>query len=186
MSLKIIDKNLRTITTNASKLNGLIHDTGMLILAHAMEHGDCTRALSLVKAMPASMRKTMLVAWFEKYSPIRVIEANGKVGMLKDSAKGFVPFNLEGAAAEPFYVIAERTPEAKPFDLAAMMKFVEATVKRIEKNVTEGNVPDADRSTAEALLEQMRGIKVTKVVADNDPNNIPLVDIANPRIAAAA
>ena len=174
MSLKLIDKNIKTITTNAQKVNVLIHSTGMLILRHANEHGDCTRALSLVKAMPASMRRTMLVAWFEKYSPIRVIESNDKVGMLKDSAKGFVAFNIEGADAEPFYVIAGKTPEVKPFDLAAMLKFIEGSVKRVEKQLSEGNVPDADRSTAEALLAQMKGVKIEKIVPANDPNKLVL------------
>ena len=35
MSLKIIDRNIRTITGNISKLNDLIHTTAVLILSHA-------------------------------------------------------------------------------------------------------------------------------------------------------
>ena len=179
MSLKKIDAQIKRITTNAQKLNVLIHDVGMMILEHAREHGDCTRALALVKAMPASHRRTMLVAWFDKYSPIRVILSNDKVGMLKDSAKGFVAFNLDGAAAEPFYLIAEATPEAKPFDLAAMIRFVEQTAKRIEKQVEEGRVSEQDVPTAQRLIEQIKAVKVERVVPANDPNNLELHPAAN-------
>lgn len=179
MSLKKIDSNIKRIVTNAAKLNVLIHETALLVLGHAAEHGDCTRALALVKAMPASHRRTMLIAWFDKYSPIRVILANDKVGMLKDTAKGFVAFNVEGATAEPFYAIAEATPEKPPFDLNAMLKFIESAAKRVQTQIDEGRVPDADVSTAQALIASIKAVKVERVVPANDPNNIELAPAAN-------
>jgi len=72
--MKTIKANLKKIGLSGHKLNVLIHDTGVLIMEHAKEHKDgADTALALVKAMPASMRRTMLIAWFNEFSPIRVI-----------------------------------------------------------------------------------------------------------------
>jgi len=180
MSLKTIDKNIKTITTNAAKLNILIHDTAMLIMSHAKEHGDCSRALTLANAMPASMRRTMLVAWFDKYSPIRVIQANNKVGILKPTAKTYVEWNLEGAAAEPFYELAEAVPEKPALDFNALMQMVQRLSKQIEKKIEEGAIVDEDIESAKAVARAVAGLKVERVhVQDNEKKvERPLTDLA--------
>jgi len=163
MSLKVIDKNIKTITTNAAKLNVLIHQTAMLIMGHAKEHGDCSRALTLVNAMPASMRRTMLVAWFDKYSPIRVVQTNNRVGILKATAKNYVEWNLEGADAEPFYELAEAIPEKPALDFAALVEMVKRLGKTIEKKIDDGAVVDTDIESAKALARAVSGLKVERV-----------------------
>ncbi len=163
MSLKKIDANIRLITTNAAKLNGRIHDTAVLIAAHAEEHGDCTRALALIKAMPASMRRAMLILWFNTFTPIRVSLANDKVGMLKDGQKGFVAFDVEGGNALPFYELAkeekEDTGEATLADVLAMM---ERLAKRVSKLVADGKVVANDR---EAIETHVKGLEAMAKVA---------------------
>jgi hypothetical protein len=164
MSLKIIDKNIRSITGNIAKLNGLIHDTGMLIMRHANDHGDCTRALVLVKAMPASFRRGLLVGWFERNSPIRMNLTNDKVGMLKAEAKGYTPFNLEAAAAVPFYVEAStKAPgEAKQYDTEAFDKAFDSFISRMNKQIKDGNVPEGDLAAIEARINVLAAyLKVT-------------------------
>lgn len=165
MSLKVIDRNIKSVATNASKLNLLIHNTGILILEHAKEHGDCTRALSLVKAMPASMRKTMLVLWFSTYSPIRVMEKNDKVGMLKDTAKGYTPFDIEAARETAFFDLAEQNPE-KTYDFKALVALVERLGKTIEKKIEDGKVPEEDKASAEAIAAQIKSLNFKRVVAE--------------------
>jgi hypothetical protein len=159
MSLKNIDSNIKRITTNAKKLNDLIHSTAMLVIEHAKEHGDCTRALSLVKAMPASMRRTMLVLWFDTYTPIRVVEKNDKVGILKQAAKGYVEWDIDGAAATPFYELAEQNAEEKTYDYAALVAMVERLGKQIDKKIEEGKVPVEDYEKAKALARSVAGLK---------------------------
>lgn len=166
MSLKKIDANIKTVTTNAAKLNTLIHETGVMVLEHAKEHGDCTRALSLVKAMPASMRRTMLVLWFETYSPIRVKFTADKVGILKADAKNFTDWDIEGAKATPFFELAEQNPE-KSYDFEALVKMVQGLAKQIEKKVEEGKVPDADKASALALAAKVSGLKLGRVAAND-------------------
>lgn len=162
MSLRIIDKNIRTITTNAAKLNLLIHNTAVLIVEHAKEHGDCTRALTLVKAMPASMRRTMLVLWFNTYTPIRVQEKNDKVGILKDNAKGFTPWDIEGGKETPFFDLAEQNPE-KTYDFAALVKMVERIGKQIDKKIEDGKVPAEDIESAKAIRDRVNSLKFERV-----------------------
>lgn len=163
MSLKIIDKNIRSITGNIAKLNDLIHTTAMLILSHANDHGDCTRALVLVKAMPASFRRGLLVGWFERNSPIRMNLTNDKVGMLKAEAKGYTPFNLEAAAAVPFYVEQTKAPgEAKQYDTEAFDKAFDSFIARMNKQIKDGNVPEGDVAAIEARINVLAAyIKVT-------------------------
>ncbi len=151
MTLKKIDANIRLITTNAAKLNGRIHDTAVLIAAHANEHGDCTRALTLVKAMPASMRRAMLILWFNTFTPIRVSLANDKVGMLKDGQKAFVAFNLVGGEAVPFYELAKAEKEAEDATLDDVREMIERLSKRVAKLVTEGKVAANDKGNIETL-----------------------------------
>lgn len=161
-ALKNIDRNIRTITTNAAKLNMLIHETGVMVLEHAKEHGDCTRALALVKAMPASMRRTMLVLWFETYSPIRIREANDKVGILKEAAKGYTDWDIEGAKETPFFELANQNPE-KSYSFEDLVKMVERLSKQIEKKIEEGKVPEGDVASAQALAITIGGLKVERV-----------------------
>lgn len=173
MSLKKIKGNIRRITTNAQKLNVLIHETGVLILEHAQAHGDCTEALNLVKAMPASMRRTMLVLWFDTYSPIRVALQNDKVGLAKAESKNFKPFDIEAAKATPFYELAEQNPE-KSYDFAALVKMVESLGKQIEKKIADGKVPVEDRASAEAVARKVQSLRferVTEVTELDEPAN---------------
>jgi len=158
MTLKIIDRNVKRIVTNGQKLNVLIHETAVLIAEHAKQHGDCTRALALVKAMPASMRRTMLVLWFDTFTPIRVSLTNDKVGMLKETAKTYVPFDIEGGKAKPFYELAEETPE-KSYDFAALVKMVESLGKQIEKKIDEGKVKPTDTEAARNIALTVQALK---------------------------
>lgn len=175
-ALKNIDRNIRTITTNAAKLNMLIHTTGIMVLEHAKEHRDCTRALALVKAMPASMRRTMLVLWFETYSPIRIREANDKVGILKEAAKGYTDWNIEGAKEMPFFELANQNPE-KSYSFDDLVKMVERLSKQIEKKIADGKVPEDDVASAQALAITIGGLKVERVKPAN--NNADLRPAAN-------
>lgn len=156
-NLKKIDSNIKLIITNAAKLNTRIHETAVMIAEHAKEHGDCTRALTLVKAMPASMRRTMLVLWFETFTPIRVKLNADKVGILKADAKTFTDWDIEGGKAKPFYELAEETPE-KSYDFEALVKLVERLGKSIEKKVEEGKVPANDVEKAKDIASKVKAL----------------------------
>jgi hypothetical protein len=178
MTLAAIKKNIKSITTTATKLNNLIHDTGVLVLEHAKEHGDCSTAKDLLNAMPASMRRTMLQLWFETYSPVRFQMKDGlavKVGMLKPNAKGFSDFNIESARETPFFTLAEQNPEGKVLDFDAILNMVKGLSKRIDKQVEEGKVKPEDVASARAASIALGGLKLVRV-ADVQPADDQVVD----------
>lgn len=162
-TLKAIDAKLRLIAASGEKFNAHVHQACIMIATHAKEHGDCTRALALCFAMPASVRRTMVVQWFDTYTPIRVVIKNDKVGMLKETQKGFTPFDLEAGNATPWHKLAEDSPEEKMLDFAALCKLVEALGKRIEKKIEDGKVPPEDVESAKAIARNVAGLKLVRV-----------------------
>jgi hypothetical protein len=180
-SLKNIDKAIARFATSAAAVNTMAHEVAMMIVMHAAPvsvggtgSGDCTRAVKLVRAMPASFRRTNMIDWFTKNTPIRVKLSDGgdrceydpAYKKLSDEEKA-LRWNIENANVEPWYEISENTPEEKPFDFAAMLKFVEGLSKRVEKNIDQGKVPEQDLSTAKALVEKLAKVRVTRVSAND-------------------
>jgi hypothetical protein len=168
MSLKIIDKNIKTVVTTGTRLNKLIHDTAMLIAGHALEHSDCTRALTLVKAMPASMRRTMLVLWFNTYTPIRVVEKNDKVGMVKENKPGYTPFDLDAGQLTPFYELAEQNPEGSVMDFAKLVELVQRVSKQIDKKLDDDKIAPEDVASARLMSDTIKALSFRRVTASND------------------
>lgn len=170
------------ITSDITKINDYIHETGMLIVRHAAPealngHGDCEMGLNLALAMPASMRRTMLIDWFAKYTPIIIkLSDNGnKVGFdpkykkLNPADKatavrenGSPWWDIEGANAEPFWKLAEETPEKPAMTFEQLMKMVEGLAKRIDKAVEDGKVEDKDKDAAIALSIQLGKVRVKR------------------------
>lgn len=168
MSKTIILKNLKIITATGDKLNGLIHETAILVCEHAQEHGDCTLALDLCKAMPASMRREMLVLWFSLFTPIRVVVKNDKVGMLKATQKGYTPFDLEAGKAEPFYELAEKNPEGKIYDFAALLELARRLGKTVQKKIDDGKVEANDVDSAKAIVAALTSFNVPRVITPDN------------------
>lgn len=182
-TLKKIDREIDKFATTAAAVNVMAHNIAMMIFRHAAPEavgpdcqgtGDCTRAVRLVRAMPASFRRSMMVEWFRENTPIRIkLSENGdKCGYdpaykklsSDDKVKAW---NLENANTVPFYEIAERTPEEKPFDFAAMLKTHEANIKRIETYIKKGRVPEADIPSAKAFVEKLAKVRVNRVSAND-------------------
>lgn len=183
-TLKKIDAAIAKFATTAAAVNVMAHNVAMMIFRHAAPEavgpdcqgtGDCTRAVRLVRAMPASFRRTMMVQWFKDNTPIRIKLSDSGDKCEYDPAykklsadEKLKAWNLENANTIPFFEIAEQTPEEKPFDFAAMLKFVEGMSKRVEKQIEKGTVPDADLPTAKALVEKLAKVRVTRVAANTE------------------
>lgn len=155
----------RKITSDYGKINAYVHDTGMLILAHANEHRDCSTAQGLINAMPQSARKLALINWFATYSPI-VVKDDDKwtAKMRKETDKKFVPFDLEAAAANPWFTLAEGMGAEKVYDFAALVKLVERLGKQIEKKIEDGKVPAEDVESAKAIASKVTALRFDRIV----------------------
>jgi hypothetical protein len=106
-SEKLLRKNIKAVAGSAVKLNDLIHNTAMQAAEHAKEYGDTNFCASLVDAMPMSHRRSLLISWFEAFSPIRVAK-NNKSGLMKAHLAGKAEerdemWQLDLGRETPFY-----------------------------------------------------------------------------------
>lgn len=168
MSIAKINARLATFTTNADKQNAFHHVTCMMIMKHAEQHGDCTTAIAAVKAMPASMRRSMLIQWFAKHSPI-VVKLAGAKGedacgfnatymKLKGAEAKVSHWDIDAADAEPFYMLADAIPEETPFDLAKAIKMLQSLSGRLAKEIKDGNIPANDLDKVTELSAKVSAI----------------------------
>jgi hypothetical protein len=180
-TLKSIDKRIATFTTNRDKLRNDAHEIAMLIVNHAAPTacgpnaqgtGDCTRMLRLMQAMPSSWAEQMDF-WLRKFTPIRVIVKNGKCEYSKEykalsSAEEKVEaWDLEGAAATPYYEAKKEEAPKPALDFEALCKMVEGLGKRIAKKVEDGEVKPEDMESAKAIAAKVSAIKLVRVKPAN-------------------
>lgn len=163
-TLKEIDTQIKKIGGSKDKLNGLVQSTAVAIVEHAAEHGDCTRALALVKALGSAMNRTMLVNWFAYYAPIGMNVAQDRVGFIKHDSKRYRPFDIDGARTNPWFdpnsVPANVRPEAIPDTLlefdGKIINFVERLRKVVEDEAKFGDPNNPGRTEemkAQALAQ---------------------------------
>lgn len=161
MDLKTINKRIKLIGTNYGKINAYVQETAVGVLEHAQEHGDCTPALRLVQAMPASARRGLLINWFGTFSPIGMNVKQGKVGFHKPGSKAYNPFNLEGARITNWFETAEAKDEDLPdTTLDDVRTALDRLAKRFQSKLDNGDVAandvDAVRRTVAAVTELRR------------------------------
>jgi len=171
-----IDANIALVRTNATALNELIQTTALDILKHAQTHKDCSRAQHLLNAMPRSFRRSILIEWFATFSPIVVKDSddwNSK--MHKPDSKLYRPFDLEGAAAKPWYEMAEDKPE-KTYDFAALVKMVERLGSVINKKIEDGKVPEADVESAKAIVAKVTALRFDRIKEATGKGLVPVTE----------
>lgn len=199
ITLKQIDEQIATFTTNRKALAALGHNIGMMILRHAAPaevnddcqgSGDCTRALKLVKAMPKSWAAGMEL-WFKTYSPIRVVGKNDKCEFdpkykkLSKEEK-LTWWKLAEAAETTFLEMEPEVATTKVLTVEALLKLLEQQASRITKNVEEGKVAEADAPAALLMASDLVALSKKKYrsAAKSKKNNKlaandPAVDMAN-------
>lgn len=165
-----IKNNLERITTNGDKLNILIHDTGMLILNHVKEHGDCSLAQELVNAMPASMRRTMLIQWFALFSPIVTkVDPTFTSKLRKEDDNLYNPIDLVAADATPFYKLAAETPEKPAMTFEQVVAMAKSLAKRAEKMAIEGKIVDEDIDSVKSFANTLAALEFKKAPVKKAP-----------------
>ena len=181
VTLKQIDKQIGTFSTNRVALQHLGHTIAMMIVYHCAPKevsddcqgsGDCTRMLKLASEMPKSWQ-AQLNDWSTAFTPIRFNVSNGKVGFDPKYRKLTAEEKLEWwkvaeAAETPFFDLAEPDVVAKAMTFEEMVKMVEQLGKRIAKKVENGDVPDDLIPTAEALSERLSSMKIVRINPKND------------------
>lgn len=144
------------------KYDALVHETAIQCLMHAQEHGDVRLMDRLVGALGRSTRKNGLVFWVETFSPIRW-NGDAKIGLLKEDAKTYTPFNVEDADETPFWDLAPEPP-VKPFNLAELLKLIEGLDKRIDRAVDKGTFEGDEDEARELVARVQRAADSNEVV----------------------
>lgn len=171
-------QRFRKITCDYGKIDQYIHETAMMIIGHAKDHGDCSTAQGLINSMPQSARKLALINWFKKFTPIVVKDdANWESKMHKPESKMYKPFDIEGAEATPWFTLADGMGAEKPaVDYSGMLAWLEAQAKQWEKKAEDATKVDPSaHNTALALAAQLRAIKLPALSADNNNDDSQLL-----------
>lgn len=127
---------INKINKASKKLEVMVHEAAMGCLQHAVTFSDAEPARLLFMAMPKSQRREALVDWFHEHSPIRIRQEGEKVGILKETAKDYTPFNLEAAEATPYWEKSERGM-MKPMGHIDPEKIIQQQIDRITKRMEE-------------------------------------------------
>lgn len=136
-SKKKIVANIAIIAKNGKALQSAIHDTGMQILEHVETYRETSLANQLVNAMPKSLRKNALIAWFQAHGKMKWNQEKKALSFKKE----FVT-KLEEANEKPFW---EFLPE-KDFVAYDLQKDIASLIKRA------ANKSDDDRNKVDPVL----------------------------------
>lgn len=138
-----------------------VHRVAMDALNHAATYRDIeliARLLGDVKTKGGKQfgkgvrsRRKALIEWLGAFSPIRV-NGDGVIGLLKEGAKTYVPFNLEGAETLPFFDMPnERNRRASNtvFDVATVHGRIFSLTKAIDTAAEKGALNDEEDALRE-------------------------------------
>lgn len=171
--LKAIDAGIRKLRGLSANVNNLIQGLAVAILQHDKDHGDCSRALDLVNAIPNSFRRDMLVRWFAYYGNIGMDVKSGKPAKhIAKDAKAYrdVPYDkrLNEAKVNPWFDEASvpgQPPLVLPITLGSIneeiINFADRLRKRIESGGTEKRpmkMSDEEKRTALKQLSELEEI----------------------------
>lgn len=140
-SNKAIQANINVLAKAGAKYDTLAHDTGVLILTHAATYGDYRKMEAYIAAFGKGYRVEGVKFWVEQYSPLRW-NGDGKLGMLKEGAKTYTPFNVEAANENPFWTLAGANETLKVGKLSpeALAKFIAKQLEYVNGADDKGDI----------------------------------------------
>lgn len=151
MTLAAIDKEIIAVVDASKTLQSRIQELAVGIMLHAYNHGDYTRAQTLVEQLGEGVRRSALVAWFNK------------AGLDVDEAKGFVGFNkkvMEKNWAEVKATAWYAMKPERPFEGFDLKAELERLIKKAEKAMkTASETPDFDTALMKVSPEQLTKLR---------------------------
>ena len=77
---KKLNSAIESIKTAGTKLDAMVHNTGLSVMAHVAEHRNTTLIAQLYDALPRSARRKNMIVWFESNMPVQITERrNGSI-----------------------------------------------------------------------------------------------------------
>jgi len=146
-----IVRNCMTIRKAGKKMDELIHQTGVSVIAHAEKHGDTTLIDRLFSVMPKSSRAKALKTWIEDFGPVSWDEDLDRFKLDKEKKA-----RVNEAAKIPFW---EYTQESKPLSPLDLEKRLKLLFKQANKVVNQGSEEVKSKSNIpQDLLKKIENI----------------------------
>lgn len=169
-----IKVGIKKFATSMQGVDEQVHLLACSAITHAAETGDSTYCTDLVETMPKSSRGQSLKDWIIKSTGCLMWQTTE--GSAKFKKVGGKEYNMETVVAayeHPFYEKEEVT--AKPFDLARLLKMLDAVSKRTTKGIQKGTL-----KVDVAALTEIKG-KLASFVREVTPvavSNQSIIDTA--------
>lgn len=200
--LKKIDGMIKGVSKGYGTVQNLVQETAVLIVMHAKDYGDCSRAKALARAVPARERNS-LIGWFSKYSPIGIkmgqVAKDDQVRFIKPESKNYNDFDIDGAKANMWWDDpAGANPEPKPLNTLAdfwdvVDKMIQREIKNAAKTGDDAKYAEGDRekvltqaAEARKLLTKFRATTIANDVIAETGLDVPPVTVPAPVAAVAA
>lgn len=157
MASKAIAAGVAGVIKRSASLGADIHLYAVQALLHAEKHGDPCYIDRLVTGLHAANRPVALKTWVQQYSPIRW-NGDGKCGLLPKDAKGYTPFDVEGANAHPYYEQVERV--GQPLTLMQLLAMVQRAASKTASYEEKGEIAEGEN----VVLMRNFSERLTKLV----------------------
>lgn len=136
ISISAIIKLAKSIGTRGKAMDIDMHTCALAALESSDTHGDANSMALLLNSMPKGSRALTLAQWAEFYGNVRVSkDKQGKFTCKMVKAEDRQVVDFKAAALNPFWIKAETVTGA--FNDAALLKAVDALIKRAEKDTAE-------------------------------------------------
>lgn len=155
--LKAIDALIAKVPGAYAKAHDAVQQAAVAIVEHAMNYGDCSRALTLVRTIPVNQARSLII-YFMTVSPIGVLlsknKKDDKVRLLQETSKAYNPFDMDKAKALSWWTMDADKAEKEAIEVfsGGVFDAVIGLLDRIVKNESKSKVYTADAiATAEQL-----------------------------------
>ena len=181
-SEKKINAAIRSIKTKGETLSRLIHETAIQCLLHACQVGKDGKLVNdarpmgrLFEALPNGTRKEGFKLWVQMFSPIRW-NGDGAVGVMKETAKGYKPYDVETANLTPFWN-ATKENEVKTISPEALLALIKRETDKILSANDQGEIANKEGEVTYRLggnVVQMKAFaRRMKELAEKEQVNQP-------------
>jgi len=158
-SITAINNEISKVNKTAGNLRERVQRTGLLIIIHAIKHGDWTKANDLVKALGDGVNGKALVSWFKDNLGLQIDGEKKEFSTWQ--GKEFALANLENAKKVKWFEHKTSNPMVDEFDLE---KALEALLKTAAQKQTKYLLELKEKGTSGIkvnfdVMEKLRAIK---------------------------
>lgn len=186
--LKAIDALIAKVPGAYAKAHDAVQQAAVAIVEHAMNYGDCSRALTLVRTIPVNQARSLII-YFMTVSPIGVLlsknKKDDKVRLLPDTSKAYNPFDMDKAKALSWWTMDADKAEKEAIEVfsGGVFDAVIGLLDRIVKNESKGKTYTAD---AIATAEQLKVATIKARAATLSAATAPANDTVEPAMKQVA